>query len=102
MDSMDGDISTISRLDKNLVHKICSGQVVVTLASAVKELLENSIDAKSSKIGLSIFFVNISIVEIRLRGHGSESIEVIDNGVGIREEDFEGLSKFKIALSHII
>ncbi|RTG83919.1 DNA mismatch repair protein PMS2, partial [Schistosoma bovis] len=80
MDSMDGDISTISRLDKNLVHKICSGQVVVTLASAVKELLENSIDAKSSKI------------EIRLRGHGSESIEVIDNGVGIREEDFEGLT----------
>ncbi|XP_018645717.1 DNA mismatch repair protein PMS2, putative [Schistosoma mansoni] len=80
MNSMDSDISTISRLDKNLVHKICSGQVVVTLASAVKELLENSIDAKSSKI------------EIRLRGHGSESIEVIDNGVGIREEDFEGLT----------
>ncbi|KAH8857914.1 Mismatch repair endonuclease PMS2 [Schistosoma japonicum] len=80
MSSVDGDHSIISRLDKNLVHKICSGQVVVTLASAVKELLENSIDAKSTKI------------EIRLRGHGSESIEVIDNGVGIGEEDFESLT----------
>nr|CAH8859951.1 unnamed protein product [Trichobilharzia regenti] len=70
----------ISRLDKNLVHKICSGQVVVTLASAVKELLENSIDANASKI------------EIKLRGHGSDSIEVIDNGSGIKEEDFEGLT----------
>ncbi|KAH8857913.1 Mismatch repair endonuclease PMS2 [Schistosoma japonicum] len=92
MSSVDGDHSIISRLDKNLVHKICSGQVVVTLASAVKELLENSIDAKSTKIGFPTFLVDVLIIEIRLRGHGSESIEVIDNGVGIGEEDFESLT----------
>lgn len=43
--------NSLLQLDKDLVHKICSGQVVITLASAVKEIVENSIDAKASKVG---------------------------------------------------
>ena len=38
-------MSTIQAVDKATVARICSGQVVVELAVAVKELVENSIDA---------------------------------------------------------
>lgn len=35
--------AAIQRIDRAAVHRICSGQVVVELATAVKELLENSL-----------------------------------------------------------
>lgn len=81
------------------VHKICSGQVcstnkqlasivliinqkvVLNLATAVKELVENALDAGAT------------IVEVKLRDQGIESIEVCDNGDGVSESNFEGLSK---------
>jgi len=37
------------------VHQICSGQVVLSLATAVKELVENSIDAGATSIGTVLF-----------------------------------------------
>jgi DNA mismatch repair protein PMS2 len=58
------------------VHKICSSQVIANIGIAVKELLENSIDAKAS------------IVEIKFKNYGVDGFEVIDNGTGIRDEDF--------------
>ncbi|OON16107.1 hypothetical protein X801_08083 [Opisthorchis viverrini] len=87
----------IHALEDNVIHRICSGQVVVTLASAVKELVENSIDAGATKIGkhLSTCYLNTAIVfyvDVRLKEFGSESIEVIDNGTGIIERDFEAIS----------
>ena len=56
---------SIKQISKGVVHQICSGQVVLTLATAVKELVENSLDAGASYI------------EIRLRGQGAEMVEVI-------------------------
>ena len=41
----------ICAIDKSSIHRICSGQVVLTLATAVKELLENSIDAGATIVG---------------------------------------------------
>ncbi|EUB64680.1 Mismatch repair endonuclease PMS2 [Echinococcus granulosus] len=74
-------MSSVRTLDAQSVHKLCSSQVVVTLGIAIKELIENSIDAEATKI------------EIRLKNYGSDSIEVVDDGLGIDEADFETLGK---------
>ncbi|RXW15653.1 hypothetical protein EST38_g10197 [Candolleomyces aberdarensis] len=69
----------IKAIDKGSVHRITSGQVVVDLQTAVKELVENSLDAGSTNI------------EIRFKNYGLKSIDVIDNGSGIADEDFESI-----------
>ena len=70
----------IQAIDRSQVHRICSGQVIVDLPTAVKEVVENAIDAGATA------------VIVRLRDYGSTSIEVIDNGSGIEETNFEGLT----------
>uniref|UniRef100_A0AAG5DI07 Mismatch repair endonuclease PMS2 n=1 Tax=Anopheles atroparvus TaxID=41427 RepID=A0AAG5DI07_ANOAO len=70
----------INAIDKDTVHKICSGQVVLNLAVAVKELVENSLDAGAT------------LVEVKLREHGAELVEVSDNGSGVEEKNFLGLT----------
>lgn len=54
--------------------------VVLTLAVAVKELVENSIDAGAT------------VIDIRLRDFGSELVEVSDNGSGVEPENFQALT----------
>ncbi|XP_076037976.1 mismatch repair endonuclease PMS2 isoform X2 [Oratosquilla oratoria] len=71
---------SIKAIDRTTVHRICSGQVVLTLGTAVKELVENSVDAGATS------------VEVRLKDHGGTLIEVSDNGLGVEESDFEGLT----------
>ncbi|KAI5999252.1 DNA mismatch repair protein MutL, partial [Pisolithus albus] len=75
--------SGIRAIDAHTVHRITSGQVVIDLQSAVKELVENSLDAGATAI------------EVRFQNYGLKSIEVIDNGSGIAPRDYEG-----IALKH--
>ncbi|NXL58891.1 PMS2 endonuclease, partial [Chordeiles acutipennis] len=70
----------IKPIDRRSVHRICSGQVVLNLGTAVKELVENSLDAGATNI------------DIKLKDHGAELIEVSDNGGGVEEENFEGLT----------
>ncbi|XP_065749542.1 mismatch repair endonuclease PMS2 isoform X12 [Phocoena phocoena] len=70
----------IKPIDRKSVHQICSGQVVLSLSTAVKELVENSVDASATNI------------ELRLKDYGAELIEVSDNGCGVEEENFEGLT----------
>ncbi|XP_025971942.2 mismatch repair endonuclease PMS2 isoform X1 [Dromaius novaehollandiae] len=70
----------IRAIDRKSVHQICSGQVVLNLGTAVKELVENSLDAGATN------------VDIKLKDYGAELIEVSDNGSGVEEENFEGLT----------
>lgn len=44
----------IKPIDQSTVHRICSGQVVLTLAVAVKELVENSLDSGASAIDVRL------------------------------------------------
>eukprot|EP01033_Poteriospumella_lacustris_P000696 gene696-492_t len=70
----------IKAIDTTSIHRICSSQVVVDLATAVKELVENSLDAGAT------------VVEIALVEYGESLIEVHDNAKGIDPEDYEGLA----------
>ncbi len=65
----------IRQLDEALSNLIAAGEVVENMASVVKELLENSLDAESQSI------------YIHLSEYGLKNIEVIDDGVGIEYDD---------------
>ena len=41
---------SIKPIDKAAVHRICSGQVILDLSTAVKELVENALDAGATNI----------------------------------------------------
>ncbi|KAF9276136.1 hypothetical protein BGZ68_010249 [Mortierella alpina] len=72
--------NTIKAIDKESVHRICSGQVVLDMATAVKELLENSLDAGATSI------------VIKFKQNGLDNITVTDNGCGITDADLETLA----------
>lgn len=99
----------IEAINKETIHRICSGQVrltdekkdcfvlsnliifltqsyviiqvVIDLSIAVKELVENSLDSGAT------------IVDVKLTDYGKACITVSDNGSGVEEQDFEGLGQ---------
>lgn len=68
-------MSKIQIMDENLANKIAAGEVVEKTMNVVKELVENSIDAKSTTI------------KIELIDSGVKEITVIDDGIGMDKED---------------
>ncbi|QCE06573.1 DNA mismatch repair protein PMS2 [Vigna unguiculata] len=70
----------IKPIGKGIVHRICAGQVILDLSSAVKELVENSLDAGATS------------VEISLKDFGEQWFQVIDNGCGISPDNFKFLA----------
>jgi DNA mismatch repair protein MutL len=68
-------MSYIKILSDQLISQIAAGEVVERPASALKELLENSLDAQSTE-------VKVSLID-----GGIKQLRVADNGVGISQED---------------
>ena len=68
-------MSRIQVMDEILANKIAAGEVVEKTMNVVKELVENSIDANSSEISISLI------------DSGVKEIVVSDNGIGMDKED---------------
>jgi DNA mismatch repair protein MutL len=67
----------ITALDQNMINMIAAGEVIERPASVVKELMENSIDARATKITVSV------------EDGGKKLISVADNGRGMDGEDLD-------------
>lgn len=68
-------MSRIKVMDELLSNKIAAGEVVEKVVSIVKELVENSIDAKAT------------MIKVDLKEAGLREITVTDNGIGMDKND---------------
>ena len=68
-------MAKIQQLDAHLTNMIAAGEVVERPMGVIKELVENALDAKATRI------------EVNINQGGTELMEVIDNGVGMDRED---------------
>ena len=70
-------MGNIKILDTHTINKIAAGEVVERPSSVVKELVENSIDAKASSI------------TVEIKNGGIDLIRITDNGIGIPKDQVE-------------
>lgn len=68
-------MAKIKVLEESLIHQIAAGEVVERPVSAVKELVENAIDA------------NATSIVIEIQNGGIDLIKISDNGNGMNRED---------------
>jgi DNA gyrase/topoisomerase IV subunit B len=79
----------IRLLEDQLINKIAAGEVIERPASIVKELVENSIDARATSVSIT-----------RGRSEGNHYLEIRDDGQGI-PRDAEGRPDFRYVATHI-
>lgn len=67
----------IRRLDETVVNRIAAGEIIQRPANAIKEMMENCLDAKATNI------------QITVKEGGLKLIVIQDNGTGVRKDDLE-------------
>ena len=76
-------MSKIVQLSEKLINYIGSGEIIKNISCFIKETIENSYDAKSSKITITVQISNQKIHKITIK----------DNGIGIEKSDYPNLCK---------
>ncbi|CDO93714.1 unnamed protein product [Kluyveromyces dobzhanskii CBS 2104] len=67
--------SRIKPLDVSVINKIAAGEIVIAPVNALKEMMENSIDAKAT------------MIDVLVKEGGIKLLQITDNGSGINKED---------------
>lgn len=70
-------MTNIKQLPNDLIAQIAAGEVIDRPASAIKELIDNAIDAQAD------------LIKIELENAGQKKIKITDNGIGMNKEDLQ-------------